>query len=287
MRALCCLILGVQCAVSVMGGTALSFDGSNDYLDSNTVDPFQFSTNLPFSISAWFTITDGGVGPFNIAGNLPVSGGQARGIRLQRGNGGDSNMRLVIWGANALSEVAWTDEIPWEYDPWVWNPELEDYEYVPYPNSLANGKWHHVVGTRENSTTLKLYVDGRLVATDDAVTPRNVDTPGEMWVGADNWSSAIRQPWPGELDDVMIYNRALSLPEVEHIFASRNAVYPVAGLLACWRMAGHGKSTGQGVPSGATVKDVSGNGHHATVQNGGNDSTVVSESATREARGRR
>lgn len=81
--------------------------------------------------------------------------------------------------------------------------------------SYNDGQWHHVVATLSNEG-MKLYVDGGLQATN----PQTGAEPysGYWRVGGDRvWGGASSAWFDGEIDEVAIYPRALSLAEVnEH-----------------------------------------------------------------------
>ncbi len=85
--------------------------------------------------------------------------------------------------------------------------------YGPIAESSAtinDGQWHHVVGVREDDGTTKIYIDGAVDGS-KAGAPRPL-IPIDVYLGADmrGHSSFLI----GSLDDVRIYNRALSAAEL-------------------------------------------------------------------------
>lgn len=74
------------------------------------------------------------------------------------------------------------------------------------------GAWQLVTGTFDGQLA-KLYVDGILVSTDTAVRPPTAEMP--VFFGA---SYVYNYNWTGGIDDVLLYNRALSAAEVVAIF---------------------------------------------------------------------
>jgi len=78
--------------------------------------------------------------------------------------------------------------------------------YLPTPQIVSDGHWHHVVATL-SSLGMKLYLDGNLVAT-------NPNTSSSGIIG---WWRIM--PGNGFVDDVRIYNRALSSTEVSQLYA--------------------------------------------------------------------
>ncbi|MCH5373635.1 MAG: FG-GAP-like repeat-containing protein, partial [Planctomycetes bacterium] len=86
---------------------------------------------------------------------------------------------------------------------------------------VSNGVWTHVVATYDGAT-MRLYQDGVAVA---SAPKAGWLTPGpevEVWIG-DNPPSQGSRPWDGAIDDVRIYDRALSDAEVEQLYAEPTA----------------------------------------------------------------
>lgn len=87
---------------------------------------------------------------------------------------------------------------------------------VVSPSTVADGGWHHAVGTL-GGAGLQLYVDGELVASRSETT--GADRYNGYWrVGGDTvsgWSpSSPRQDFSGDLDEIAVYERALSAGEI-------------------------------------------------------------------------
>ncbi len=90
--------------------------------------------------------------------------------------------------------------------------------------SVPKNEWHHLVGTYDKnlgSNQMKIYLDGELI--DDATQTGSIDTQvGNLGIGI----YYIGKPSPlyfnGSIDEVRIYNRALSADEIkEHYSLSR------------------------------------------------------------------
>jgi hypothetical protein len=77
--------------------------------------------------------------------------------------------------------------------------------------ALQDGVWHHVACTW-NGTTLSLYVDGNLVASDSSMTL--VFTSGQMYLGR----NTVGNYWNGGIDDFRIYDRALSVDDINVLY---------------------------------------------------------------------
>lgn len=78
-----------------------------------------------------------------------------------------------------------------------------------------DGSWHHVVATMDAVEGNRLYVDGEEVASTTTPAPPK-DTPVPMQIGGN--PQAADRGWDGILDDVGIWNRALTADEVTSIW---------------------------------------------------------------------
>lgn len=86
--------------------------------------------------------------------------------------------------------------------------------------ALADGGWHHVVAVRDaTGGQLRLYVDGAEAVAPIADAGYNIvgDADTNVAIGTGLWgdTGGRWEPWVGEIDEVMIFNRALSESEVQ------------------------------------------------------------------------
>jgi hypothetical protein len=93
------------------------------------------------------------------------------------------------------------------------NAWVTDAEY-------ADGEWHHVVATREEGEG-KMYVDGELVKQSIAMTGDIGGDKTDWYLAQDGNQAGFLQ---ATMDEVRIYNRALTLEEVQQNFESRGMV---------------------------------------------------------------
>lgn len=115
--------------------------------------------------------------------------------------------------------------------------------------------WHMVTGTWDGST-LQLYVDGALAAT-KAATGTIATTSDDLIIGAKSFADdLVGNHFDGELDNVLIYGRALSGQEIQDLVADN---IPTNDLRAEYTFEEGG---------GATSADLSGNGNNLTLQGG-------------------
>ncbi|QIP83110.1 glycoside hydrolase family 2 [Streptomyces sp. Tu 2975] len=80
------------------------------------------------------------------------------------------------------------------------------------------GRWYHLVGVRDTaSNDIKLYLDGKLVATAEP-GPADVST-GPLSVGRARWNGGNVDFWNGAIDQVHAFDKALTAEEVSALHA--------------------------------------------------------------------
>jgi hypothetical protein len=77
--------------------------------------------------------------------------------------------------------------------------------------NINDNQWHHVAGVY-NGSKMDLYVDGKLDASQTASGSLNVSATN-VYIGG-----SPSQSFNGLVDDVRIYNRALSADEIEALY---------------------------------------------------------------------
>ena len=80
----------------------------------------------------------------------------------------------------------------------------------------ADGEWHHVVATREGNQA-KVYVDGELVKEDEAMAGDIGGDRTNWFLAQDGNSNGYLN---GAMDEVRIYNRALTAGEIQTNFVA-------------------------------------------------------------------
>jgi hypothetical protein len=167
-------------------------DGGNDVALFPGAGPLDFGSTRRFSIEAWVKADPGAVHD---------SGGAV----IAKGTGGGGEQFAI-------------DVVGNQYRYFVWNG-------APFPNNTPtvlqssvspNGSWQHLVATFDQSASvMRLYVNGQQVGS--ATPPATlVNTTHEVSIGArkNQNSSAYDLNLDGLIDEVAIYNRALSAAEV-------------------------------------------------------------------------
>ena len=87
---------------------------------------------------------------------------------------------------------------------------------------VSAGVWHHAVGTKDSSGDVKLYVDGQSQGTVIRQAANTQSTSGSAFtIGA--WNGQYSEFFHGLIDEVSVYNKALSASEVQSIFNAGSA----------------------------------------------------------------
>lgn len=129
--------------------------------------------------------------------------------------------------------------------------------------SAVIGQLTHVVMTWNFSTNLlQIFLDGVL----DASNSNADDDPGSGTLLLGHRTGApAGEHYGGDLEDVRIYNRELSLAEIQTIFTVRGVDGIVDGLLHRWLM--NEDSPGTTASGTGTIKDIGPSGRNGTPNN--------------------
>ncbi|TKJ38870.1 MAG: hypothetical protein CEE38_04005 [Planctomycetes bacterium B3_Pla] len=165
----------------VVGG-ALAFDG-DDYLDCGNGPSLEIRDEI--TISFWFSVV-----AFENTWEAILSKGDSA-YRVSRGGGDGDATHFGLSGTSAGGGNGWFNG-----------------------NTLVTGgDWHHFAGTYDGAEG-RIYIDGVLDATTEATGQINIE-PENFWIG--NNSQNTDRFFHGMLDDVRLYNKALSALEIKDL----------------------------------------------------------------------
>ncbi len=173
---------GVDCNVQGKYGKACEFDAIDDYVDVGN----DVSLSIGFSdqtYEGWFKTAAKQTSTYTA---LVERYGSISRFNLGFGTNGQVIAFLVDVNGNSAVAIS--------------------------PTAYDDDKWHHIAMVR-TPTTLTLYVDGVAVVTKDATSVTNVTVPYPVNIG--QWAGRF---FNGTIDEVMIFNRALSVNEVKAIY---------------------------------------------------------------------
>ncbi len=163
-------------------GGALSFDGGDDFVEIPHSDDFTFSAPDSYTVAAWVNVT-----------SLP---GQWTGIVTKsRDTNADDWYGLWINPSNQ----------------WHFAGGGDGSRRVEY-GTVTTG-WHHLAGVYDaDAATLKIYEDGDLLGQNSGTIV--TIGAGDLWIGG---AKSVNEYLDGVVDDVRIYNRALSDEEITEL----------------------------------------------------------------------
>ncbi|MCS6806449.1 MAG: LamG domain-containing protein [Blastocatellia bacterium] len=197
---------------------ALRFDGVNDHVRVPDHPELNVGTGN-FTLDAWVRTTasqgvvvlvDKRSGPTPLGYSLFLSNGRL-GLQMANGTGSSTCTPAPAAGVSCVNYVAPTTS----------------------PN-VADGQWHHVaavVDRADTSSGVRLYVDGVQVFTGaplgappsgSPATPANLDNTGDLYLGVRTPAQGIGLFFPGELDEVELIKRALTLQEIQALVQARS-----------------------------------------------------------------
>ena len=170
---------------------AMEFDGTDEYVSAGNPTELQMTGDI--SVSAWFKTSNSG-SQMHIAGRGANYSTSLSSWALFRRTNNGLAVQLRSGGA---------------------------YQYALSPATTYNdGNWHNAVFTREvSSGYLKLYIDGSLVRTTGSVTSVLNNETQDTYIGADTTPAEY---FNGDIDEVAIWNKALTLEDVQTIYNATN-----------------------------------------------------------------
>ena len=168
-------------------GYALDFDGVDDYVDSGNDASLDLTEAV--TVEAWIKIED--YAPYQA---IVSKFSSSRGYWIRLGAGAGLGRAEWLLGDNGVERA------------------------VSSTTDLSLDTWYHVVGTL-GAGTARIYING----VDEGSTPASVSsTPASLGVG--EWLG-MGYHFNGIIDRVRVYNRALTLDEVQQSYDSSKGDY--------------------------------------------------------------
>ena len=167
-------------------GGGLYFDGVNDYVDAGT---FDVSGN-EMTISAWFKANNFSVSDARIISKATGQNEQDHYWMISTIDSGGTKLRFRLkTGGNTSTLIS--------------------------SQTISPGVWVHVVGTYDGAT-MRIYTNG--VETGSIPKSGLLDTNNTVGIRIGDNPGAFRRNFNGVIDDIRIYNRALSPSEISLIY---------------------------------------------------------------------
>lgn len=189
----------------VMGGKrglGFEFDGVNDYIElSDDTTKLLGSNPNEWSYSVWFKTNGLVTSKREILSNYYSSGGDNL-VGIWTGINSNGNTGQVF------INVRGTDGIEYKYT-------TGDYR---------DSSWHHILVSIKKGFWVKGYIDGILFSESVLGSSNYIDN-APLRIGALTYSGSLTEFWNGSIDDVMIFDRALSESEVKSLYNAQNNQY--------------------------------------------------------------
>ena len=169
---------------SQIGGYALKFDGTDDYVDitsSGTSVLGDNSDNNSFTIETWFKYSDWG---WEIFTKHSENGVNKHGYFLERTE--DWKIKAGYGSGNAWVEVVGTQ--------------------------IIDNKWHHYAMVYNNTGTISLYIDGVLQGTSGTFTPQHSEATINLRLMTSHFYGSYTS---GYLDEFRVWNTIRTEAEIK------------------------------------------------------------------------
>lgn len=213
-------------------GKALATDGGTSYA---VVASPGLDTSQSFTVSAWARLTD-------------------------------TSHNAVVAAQTGVNGSAYALYYSTAYQKWVFNRHTADVASPTTVRSVATstpavGAWTHLLGVYDaQAQTIQLYVNGLPQGDPVAFTTPWAAT-GDLQIGRGQHGTGFADYFPGQIDDVQLWNRVLSPEEAAGIEDMTDPATDLArpALVSDWEL---------NASSGSTAADSSGYGHAGTLGSG-------------------
>ena len=93
---------------------------------------------------------------------------------------------------------------------------------------VDDGQWHHVAGVFDGTNSQFLYVDGQLAASQTNASAPAPASPSDFWIGG-ALDYGVTRIFNGAIDEVAVFNQALTGAQISQVFRSAFDFQAVAG----------------------------------------------------------
>ena len=194
-------------------GQAFKFSGEPDAIDIGAPanGSLDFGDDKDFSMIAWIKVDK----PPELDGNQSTI--------VSKGDGG-GNAR-ILWKINTTKVSVTISHIG--------GGPTSHFLGV---KDVTDGKWHHVLFVADRSKGTRLYIDGKFDAEGEKSDEIDITTESRMYIGASvRIGETTRRYFEGLIDEVGIYDKALTEDEIERNFNAKGlAVSPQKKLATAW-----------------------------------------------------
>ena len=170
--------------------TAYSFDGVDDYIEFGTG---MLSGDGEFSILIWINTSSTESGRI-ISQRSPGGGGYlgAYYVDLLSASGKEGKIKFTTYTSG-----------------WDWR--------VTSSSAVNDGNWKHLAFVQQDNGG-KMYLNGSLDQTDNSNGKVDLVSTAKTYLGKEGRNNSSDWYYSGKVDDLKIYNRALSASEIQTLF---------------------------------------------------------------------
>ena len=182
-----------QC-IDGISGKAFYFNGINDLIRVSNTFPTVIPNTSPVAVSAWI----------KTATTKDAAGIVTQHTACGGSNGGlDDHFHITLYGPNSNSLQA----------------DAFDSTRVSVERAMvSDNKWHHIVLVYDGTTNY-LYIDGVQKNTVSASPQSIFDPTVDVAIGGFHTNSCyVSHNFEGAIDEVRLYNRAISASEVQQLY---------------------------------------------------------------------
>jgi len=179
---------------------AYNFNGSSNYIDAGTL-PTLGNNPSALTQNAWVLAA---VGQSNYC-KMPL---------ISKRHSGSNSWATLGAGGNGTIGVPWNNQAYFFVNGPNYSAGITN---ALYSNNVTNdGQWHMLTGTK-NGSTYKLFFDG--ILQDSIIDNYSFGSNDNMIFGHESiWGFSCEQWYAGKLDDIGIWNRALTQQEILFLY---------------------------------------------------------------------
>lgn len=183
------------------GWGSLLYDGSNDLVSIGESSKFTFGTTTPFSCGLWMRTTTTSI--VALVTNWRVSGNPGWAMRMGDGAAGTVGMFMSNAAGSALKGRRGS-------------------------TTVNDGAWHHAAFSYDGSDTaggVSIYIDGKTQSHTNIGTSATGALASTAMQLASHDNFALNR-FPGDMDDVRLYDRNVSAGEWAQLYHASKRGYP-------------------------------------------------------------
>jgi len=167
-------------------GSALSFDGDADYVDVGDKTSLDFGTSTDFTISLWFK----------------MSTAETDMIVNKRAKGYEPGYDLYMHGGKIHARISDSSSVISAVTGETYNDD----------------SWYHLAAIYDRDDRIKMYIDGDFVSESASISGIDDVNNNEPFMIGRRADPVSHLYFDGLIDEVMIFNRALSEKDIELLY---------------------------------------------------------------------